>query len=61
VRNALTTYSIKKAEEGKDGVSYLMRAIESGIDTPLTKSYLAEIQRITGTDSLSKALKKARA
>jgi hypothetical protein len=52
--------SVKKAEAGKDGISYLMRAIASGIDTPLSKSYVAEVQRITGTDSLSQALKKAR-
>jgi hypothetical protein len=34
--------------------------IASGIDTLLTKSYVAEVQRITGTDSLSQAPKKAR-
>jgi hypothetical protein len=52
--------SVKKTEPDNDGISYLMRAIASGIETPLTKSYVAEIQRITGTDSLSQALKKAR-
>jgi hypothetical protein len=53
--------SVKTAEAGKDGISYLMSAIASGIDTPLTKSYVAEVQRITGTDSLSQALQAARA
>jgi hypothetical protein len=56
----LAIESVKKAEAGKDGISYLMRAIASGIDTPLTKSYVAEIQRITRTNSLPEALKKAR-
>jgi hypothetical protein len=52
--------SVRKAEAGKDGISYLMRAIASGIDTPLTKSYVTEIQRLTGTESLPEALKKVR-
>jgi hypothetical protein len=50
--------SVKKAEAGKDGISYLIRAIASGIETPLSKNYVAEIQRLTGTVSLSKALEK---
>jgi|SRR2546430_3715953 hypothetical protein len=53
--------SVKKAEAGKDGISYLIGAIASGIETPLTKNYVAEIQRLTGMVSLSKALEKARA
>jgi hypothetical protein len=51
--------SAKIAEKGKDGISYLMNAIASGIKTPLTPDYDAEILKQTGTGSLQDALQKA--
>jgi len=51
--------SVKNAEKGKDGISYLMNAIASGIKTPLTPDYEAEILKQTGTKSLREALQKA--
>jgi len=51
--------SVKVAEEGKDGISYLINAIASGIRTLLTPDYETEILRQTGTRSLEEALQKA--
>ena len=51
--------SVRKAESGKDGISYLLNAISDGIETPLTTAYKAEILRQTKTESLSEALRKA--
>ncbi|ULA70103.1 MAG: hypothetical protein LZF62_480304 [Nitrospira sp.] len=48
--------SVKKAERGKDGISYLMSAMASGIITPQTQSYFEEILRLTHTASLPEAL-----
>jgi hypothetical protein len=48
--------SVKTAEDGKDGISYLMSNIEAGIATPLTPAYRAEILRQTDTASLEEAL-----
>ena len=52
--------SVRKADEGKDGLSYLMSAVASGIETRLTPAYTAEILKQTQTNSLSEALRKAR-
>ena len=51
--------SVKKAEDGKDGISYLIRARASGITTPLTERYVQEILRLTQTATLTEALKYA--
>lgn len=48
--------SIKTAEGGKDGISYLMSNFAAGIETPLTPAYKAEILRQTKTESLKEAL-----
>lgn len=48
--------SVRTAEDGKDGISYLMNNLAAGIETPLTPSYKAEILRQTKTESLADAL-----
>lgn len=45
----------------RDGITYLMDAIENGIETPLTPAYAAEIMRRMEAASLEEALVKARA
>jgi len=52
--------SVSKAEDGKDGITYFANAIASGIETPLTTAYKAEILRRTGTSDLQGALAKVR-
>ncbi len=52
--------SIGKADEDKDGITYLINAIASGIETPLTQRYRAEILKQTNADSLEEALIKAK-
>jgi hypothetical protein len=52
--------SLAKAEPGKDGITYLMNNIASGIVTPLTKPYETEILKQTNTNSLPEALAKAK-
>jgi hypothetical protein len=48
--------SVRAAKAGKDGITYLMDAIASGIKTPLTLDYQAEILRLTKAQSLNEAL-----
>lgn len=48
--------SVKTAEAGMDGISYLMSNLAAGIETPLTQAYKTEILRQTKTESLSEAL-----
>jgi len=48
--------SVAKAQENKNGISYLAFAIEAGIRTPLTEAYRDAILRVTGVDSLADAL-----
>jgi hypothetical protein len=43
----LAIENVGRDELGKDGISYLMNALASGIETPLTPSYRAEILRQT--------------
>lgn len=52
--------SVQQTEAGKDGISYLMQAICSGISTPLMNDYQNEILRITDSKSLTSALEKLR-
>lgn len=47
--------SVGKASSDRDGITYLMHAVESGIETPLTRSYLDSILSQTGTRSLVEA------
>lgn len=51
--------SVAKAQPGMDGISYLMNAIATDIETPLTNAYKTEILRQTGTQSLDEALNQA--
>jgi hypothetical protein len=48
--------SVEAAEVGKDGITYLINAIKSGIETPLTRAYRDEIMRLTNTPTLEEAL-----
>jgi hypothetical protein len=52
--------SVKKAKDGKDGISYIMSAMAAGIITPLTDRYIQEILILTGTASLPEALEAAK-
>jgi hypothetical protein len=52
--------SVAKADEGQDGISYLMNAITCGIETPLTPAYRDEILKQTETKSLQEALTMAK-
>jgi len=49
-------HSVEGADDGKDGISYLIDAIKCGIETPLTPAYKAEILRQTNANSLEEAL-----
>ncbi len=53
--------SVRKTNEGKDGISYLQNNIANRIKTPLTRDYKAQILEQTGTQSLKQALEQARA
>jgi hypothetical protein len=57
---ALAIASVGKAEEGLDGISYLMDAIANGIETPLTSAYAEAVTRECGANDLPGALAKAR-
>ncbi len=59
-RLAVDSASDPKVKEGMDGITYLMNAKKSGIETPLTPAYEKEILRLTGTTSLEEALAKCR-
>jgi hypothetical protein len=52
--------SVPNADEGMDGITYLMGAMASRIETPLTKAYHDEILKQTDTHSLTEARDKAR-
>ena len=56
----LAINSVAEAAPGKDGISYLMNAMEAGIETPLSVAYSDEVKRRTGTSDLSDALAKVR-
>ena len=55
-----TIESVAAAPEGMDGITYLMNAIRSGIETPLTADYKAEILKQTMTLTLEDALKEVK-
>jgi len=50
-------HSVEVAAEGKDGITYLMNAINCGIETPLTRAYRDEILGQTNTQTLEEALR----
>jgi hypothetical protein len=52
--------SINNADQGKDGISYLLAAKRNGIVTPLTPEYEHEILRVSGAADLETALRKLR-
>lgn len=55
---AINSILTKAGRDKKDGVRYLLSAIESGIETEYSKEYRASILRKTGTSSLNEAIKK---
>lgn len=57
----LAIQSARKAAPGKDGISYLMNAMRSGIVTPLTPAYEAAILTETEASDLAAALAAVRA
>jgi cation transport regulator ChaC len=52
--------SVRKAEAGKDGISYLIATQGYGIQTALSNAYAEEILRQTDTPSLEDALRRLR-
>ncbi len=59
----LAKYAIKSvghAGEGEDGISYLIKAIGFGIETPLTTAYRDEILHLTNADTVEEALRKTK-
>jgi hypothetical protein len=61
--DTLATLALKSAREaapGKDGITYLMNAMGSGIVTPLTSAYEAAILTETGARDLAAALAAVR-
>ena len=48
--------SVRKAELGKDGISYLIHALEARIQTPLTDQYVSGLLHRSGAGSLKQAL-----
>ena len=53
----LAIASAQALDEGRDGISYLIAARKSGIETPLTSQYAACILAKTGADDLAAALR----
>jgi hypothetical protein len=56
----LAIHSVPTASRGSDGITYLMDAKKSGIETPLMRDYEWEILRQTGARSLGGALNQLR-
>ena len=48
--------SVEAANEGMDGISYLINAMQCGIETPLTQAYRDEILRQANSPTLEEAL-----
>jgi hypothetical protein len=51
--------SVGRANAGKDGISYLIDLLEAGVETPLTRRYIAEILARTSASDLADALRKS--
>jgi hypothetical protein len=56
----LAIHSVPAAPRGSDGITYLIDAKKSGIETPLMKSYESEILRQTRSKTLRGALNRLR-
>jgi cation transport regulator ChaC len=54
-RRAIESARGAAGADQQDGISYLRRAIEIGIETPMTPDYVKEILEITGTEGLQAA------
>lgn len=52
--------SASELSDGTDGISYLDDAVKAGIETLLTKDYVAEILRLTGGNDLRDAIERIR-
>jgi hypothetical protein len=52
--------SVGDAEDGKDGITYLMGALAAGVETPLTQGYRDQVLEQTDTMSLQDALAKVK-
>jgi hypothetical protein len=59
-RRAIISARSSEVEDGEDGISYLLRAKSSGVQTPLTASYERAILDQTGTNTLEEAIKLVR-
>ena len=57
----LAIESARKLNDGRDGISYLMNATNSGIHTPLSAAYANEVMRRLGVANLAQAVEAARA
>jgi hypothetical protein len=51
--------SVKDANAGMDGITYLKNSMPAGVDTPLTAAYRAQRMSQTHTGSLEEALREA--
>jgi hypothetical protein len=47
--------SVAKAPGGKDGITFLLQLVASGVETPLTAGYSAEILRLSDAVTLQQA------
>lgn len=56
----LAIESARKLNDGRDGISYLINAVRSGIETPLTAAYVAEVRQRLGVADLANAVEAAR-
>ncbi len=56
----LAIASAQSIDDGRDGISYLLNATTSGINTPLTSDYVAEVVARLGAVDLPDALAKVR-
>jgi hypothetical protein len=52
----LAINSARKLSDGRDGITYLIDALQCGIVTPLSRAYEASILEKTGTPDLASAL-----
>lgn len=52
---AIRSAQTKAGREGRDGINYLLNAINNGIHTPLTEDYKQSILSKTGASSLEEA------
>ena len=56
----LAIRSARTRDDGQDGISYLMDAIDAGISTPLSDAYKAAIMKQTRASTLEDALRTCR-